>query len=114
MAYDLLLRRQTSRNWSRRSYCGPSARGTLLLAEYVFAPDPTPTTPAEQQFLAQLAVLKMQVNAGDKKALKKWRAFASKLGKTKKQADRGDPKAKRVMTVLNESGIFAGVQSMSV
>ena len=50
----------------------------------------------------------------DKKALKKWRAFASKLSKTKKLADKGDPKAKRVMTVLNESGIFAGVQSMSV
>ena len=114
MAYDLLLRRQTSKNWSRRSYCGPAHRGTLLLAEYVFAPDPVPTTPAEQQFLAKLAVLKMQVNQGDKKALKKWRVFAAKIAKTKKMADRGDARAKRVITVLNESGIFAGVQSMSV
>jgi len=114
VAYDLLLRRQTSRNWSRRSYCGPAARGTLLLAEYVFAPDPTPTTQKEQQFLAKLAVLKMQVDRGDKAALKRWRAFAVKIARTKKMADRGDPRAKRVITVLNESGLFAGVQSMSV
>jgi hypothetical protein len=114
VAYDLLLRRHTSKNWSRRSYCGPAARGTFLLAEYVFAPDPTPTTAAEQQFLAQLAVLKMQVDSGNRAALKKWRAFVAKLAKTKKMADRGDPRARRVITVLNESGLFAGVQSVSV
>ena len=114
MAYYLLLRRQTSKNWSRRSYCGPAARGTLLLASYEFAPDPVPTTPAEQHFLSQLAVLKMRTDAGDKRALKQWRSAAAKIVKTRKLAERGDPRAKRLITVLNESGLFAGVQSMSV
>lgn len=114
MAYDLLLRRQTRTNWSRRSYCGPSARGTLLLAEYVFAPEPAATTPAEQQMLARLAVLKMRTDNGDKAALKQWRAVGIKILRAKHAADKGNPRAKRLITVLNESGIFAGVQSMSV
>ena len=114
MAYDLLLRRQTSKNWSRHSYCGPSFRGTLLLASYTFAPDPLPTTAAEKQFIAKLAVLKMLTDNGDKKARKQWKVAMARLVETKKLADKGDPRAKRVMTVVNESGIFAGVQSMSV
>ena len=114
MAYDLLFRRQTSRNWSRRSYLGPAARGTLLLASYEFAPDPTPTTPEEQGLIAKLAVLKMQVDAGDKKALVKWRKISTYIAKAKMKAAKGDAKAKRFITVLNESGLFAGVQSMSV
>jgi hypothetical protein len=114
VAYDLLLRRQTPKNWSRSSYCGPAARGTLLLASYTFAPDPAPTTDAEKQLLAQLAVLKMRVDNGDKKALKKWRRAMAKLVLAKRAADRGDARARRLVTVVNESGIFAGVQSMSV
>jgi len=114
VAYDLLLRRQTHTNWSRRSYCGPSARGTLLLAEYVFASEPTRTTPAEQQMLAKLAVLKMRTDNGDRAALRQWRTEGIKIMKAKRAADRGNPRAKRLITVLNESGIFAGVQSMSV
>ena len=114
MAYDLLFRRQTPRNWSRRSYLGPAARGTLLLASYEFAPDPTPTTPEEQGFIAKLAVLKMQVDAGDKKALGKWRKMVVYIDKEKKKASQGNAKAKRLITVLNESGLFDGVQAMSV
>jgi len=114
VAYDILFRRQTKRNWSRRSYCGPTARGSFLLAEYVFAPEPTQTTDAEKQFLAKLAVLKMKTNNGDKKARLKWRAAVAKIVEARKLADRGDPRAKRLVTIVNESGIFAGVQSMSV
>ena len=114
MAYDLLLRRQTQTNWSRRSYCGPAARGSLFLAEYVFAPEPTLTTPDEQQMLAKLAVLKMRTDNGDKAALKQWRAEGLKILKAKRAADKGNPKAKRLITILNESGIFAGVQSVNV
>ena len=114
MAYDLLFRRQTARNWSRRSYLGPAARGTLLLASYEFAPEPTPTTTEEQALIAKLAVLKMQVDAGDKKALGKWRKMVAFIAKAKKKAAQGDEKSKRFITVLNESGLFAGVQSMSV
>lgn len=102
MAYDLLFRRQTPRNWSLHSY----------LAEYVFAPDPTPTTPEEQQLIARLAVLKMGADAGNKKDAKRWRAAMAKLVLEKKKAARGDEKAKRLMKVLEESGIFSGVRTL--
>ncbi len=118
MAYDLLTRRQTSTNWSRHSYLGPRARlrsgRMLFLASYEFAPDPTPTTDEERQFIAKLAVLKMNADGGNKKAAKEWKATMAKVAAAKKKADSGDPKAKRLMTVLNESGLFDGVQSMSV
>lgn len=114
MAYDLLFRRQTGRNWSRHSYFGPAALGTLLLVDYEFAPDPTPTTAEEQGLIAKLAVLKMQVNAGDKKALGKWRKIVAFVARAKKKAARGDAKSQRFITVLNESGLFAGVQAMNV
>ena len=118
MAYDLLTRRQTRTNWSRHSYLGPRARlrsgRMLFLATYEFAPDPTPTTDEERQFIAKLAVLKMNADGGNKKAAKEWKATMAKVAAAKKRADSGDPKAKRLMTVLNESGLFDGVQSMSV
>ena len=79
MAYDLLLRKRTRTNWSRHSYCGP--RGVLLLASatYEFAPDPTPATDEEKQFVARLAVLKMAADAGNKKSAKEWKATLAKL-----------------------------------
>jgi hypothetical protein len=87
---------------------------TLFLAEYIFAPDPLPTTDEEKQVIARLAVLKMKVDAGDKKALKEWRIAGKKIIDAKKKADLGDVKAKRLMQVLSESGIFDGVQPMTI
>ena len=49
MAYDLLLRKRTTANWSRRPSLG--FRGLFLLTEYEFAPDPTPATDEEKQLL---------------------------------------------------------------
>jgi len=112
MAYDLLSRRQTPANWTRYSRRGPRFCGTILLAEYTFAPDPVPTTPAENELIAHLAVLKMRVDAGDKKALPEWRKSMKAVLVAKKRASLGDPKAKRLMQVLSESGLFAGVQKM--
>jgi hypothetical protein len=114
VAYDLLLRKQTRTNWSRRSYCGP--RGILLLASetYEFAPDPTPATDEEKQFIAKLAVLKMAADAGNKKSAKEWKATLAKLEQVKKKAAAGDEKSKHLVVVLKESGIFDGVQAMSV
>jgi len=114
VAYDLLFRKRTRTNWSRHSYCGP--RGILLLASttYEFAPDPTPTTDEEKQFIAKLAVLKMSADAGNKKASKEWKATLTKLEAVKKKAAKGDEKSKHLVVVLQESGIFDGVQAMSV
>lgn len=114
VAYDLLFRKQTRHNWSMHSYAGPTARGTFFLAEYIFAPEPERPTPKEAELLAHLAVLKLKVDAGDKKALKEWRSSMKKVLEAKKRADRGDPVAQHLVKVLNESGLFAGVQRMEV
>ena len=114
MAYDLFFRKQTASNWSRRSYASPATGSPFLLASYTFSPDSTPTTDAEKQFLAKLAVIKMLTNNGDKKALKRWRRAVANIMVAKRRADQGDVRAQRLVKILNESGIFAGVQSMSV
>ena len=101
----------TSSRRSCRRYLG---HGTILLADYTFAPDPLPTTDEEKQVIARLAVLKMRVDGGDKKALKEWREAGKKIILAKKLAAKGDPKAKRLMQVLGESGLFDGVQAMEV
>jgi len=112
VAYDLLLRKRTKANWSRRTSYG--SRGLFLLAEYEFAPDPTPATDEEKQFIAKLAVLKMSADAGKKKAAKEWKATLAKLNLVKKKAAAGDEKSKHLVVVLKESGIFDGVQAMTV
>jgi hypothetical protein len=114
VAYDLLLRKQTRRNWSLHSYRGPRVVGTFLLAEYVFAPDPERPTVKEAELLAHLAVLKLRVDQGDKRALKEWRSSMKKVLDAKKRAERGDPVAQHLVKVLNESGLFAGVQRVEV
>lgn len=109
-------------------YGGPKARGflaqksltrprelrSLVLAGYEFAPDPTSTTPEEQQSLARLAVLRMSADAGSESGKKEWNKAMAKILLVKKKAERGDEKAKRAMTVLRESGIFSGVQKIEV
>ena len=112
MAYDLLLRKRTTANWSRCPSLG--FRGLFLLTEYEFAPDPTPATDEEKQFIAKLAVLKMSADAGNKKAAKEWKATLAKLDLVRKKAAQGDEKSKHLVVVLKESGIFDGVQAMSV
>ena len=117
MAYDLLSRRQTPADWSmttRRSPRRGSFRGSWFFAEYVFAPDPLPTTPVEKELIAHLAVLKMRVDSGDKKALPEWRKNMKAILAARERAKKGDPKAKRFVQVLSESGLFDGVQKMEV
>lgn len=104
MAYDLLFRRQTPRNWSLHSY----------LCDYSFAPDPTPTTQAEQALIARLAVLKMGASAGNKRDAKKWRAAMAKIVLEEKKAARGDARAMRLMKILKESGLFSGVATLDI
>jgi hypothetical protein len=73
-----------------------------------------PTTDAEKELVAHLAVLKMKVDSGDKKALKEWRKSMVTVLSARKRASQGDPKAVRLMQVLSESGIFDGVAKMDV
>jgi hypothetical protein len=112
MAYDLLTRRQTPANWTRYSRRRPRSRGTIFLVEYTFAPEPLATTDAEKALVARLAVLKMRADAGDKKALRQWRENLKAVLEAKRRAARGDPRARRLVQVLSESGLFDGVQKM--
>jgi hypothetical protein len=87
----------------------------MLVSEtYEFAPDPTPATDEEKQFIARLAVLKMAADAGNKKSAREWKATLAKLDLVKKKAAQGDEKSRHLVVVLKESGIFDGVQAMSV
>jgi len=109
MAYDILLRRKTHTNWSMHSLHNPA-----FASCGDFAPDPIATTSDEQQYLAQLAVLRMKADSGDASAQKEWRATMVKVDALRKKAAKGDEKAQRTVAILKESGIFSGVKTMSL
>jgi hypothetical protein len=109
MAYDILLRRRTHTNWSMHSLYSPA-----FASCGDFAPDPIATTPEEQQYLAKLAVLKMSADAGNAGAQKEWKAAMTAVQALRKKAAKGDEKASRTVAILKESGIFSGVQTMSL
>jgi hypothetical protein len=109
MAYDILLRRRTHTNWSMHSIVNPA-----FALGYEFAPDPIATTPDEQQYLAKLAVLRMKADSGDAAAQKEWKVTMTNVNALRKKAAKGDDKAQRTVAILKESGIFSGVQTMSL
>jgi len=71
-------------------------------------------TESEMDLLADLASTKMLADLGDKSARRKMRAVIKKISGLRKQAKQGDPKAKRALYVLNETGVFRGTQSFSL
>ena len=103
MAHDLLFGK-TRRNWSRGS-----CRASQISDEVTVK-----LSDAEMNLLADLASTKMLADLGDKKARKKMHAVKKKISVLQKQARRGDPKARRALYVLNETGVFRGVQSFSL
>ena len=105
MAKDLLFGR-TNRNWSRGSAC--------KTAKPISDEVNVKLTESEMNLLADIASTKMLADLGDKKARKKMHSVGKKISGLKKQAKRGDPKAKRALYVLNETGVFRGVQSFSL
>jgi hypothetical protein len=109
MAYDILLRRRTHTNWSMHSMLNPA-----FATCGDFEPDPIATTPDEQQYLAALAVLRMKADSGDPAAQKEWKAAMVTVEALRKKAAKGDDKAQRTVAILKESGIFSGVQTMSL
>ena len=114
MAYDLLLRKQTRHNWSGAATRARLPAGRSSSPSTSSRPSPSDRRRRRAELLAHLAVLKLKVDAGDKKALKEWRSSMKKVLDAKKRADRGDPVAQHLVKVLNESGLFAGVQRMEV
>ena len=105
MAKDLLFGR-TNRNWSRGARsCTAAAVSDEVTVKL---------TETEMNLLADIASTKMLADLGDKTAQKKMREVGKKIAGLKKQAKRGDPKAKRALYVLNETGVFRGVQTFSL
>lgn len=102
MAKDLIFGR-TRRNWSRGGCAAPiSDEVTLRLTE------------PEMAMLADIASAKALADMGDRVAQKKMSGVKKKLKGIQKSARRGDPKARRSLLVLEESGVFRGIQTFSL
>jgi len=110
MARDLILGR-TRRNWARGEGCGPRA---LLVTTTVSDEVTLRLTPAEMSMLADLSATKMRADAGDRKAKSKMARVSKNLTSFRARAKRGDKEAQRTLLVLQESGVFRGVQSMTL
>lgn len=101
MAYDLLRRKWIPKNFA-------------LTSSDVTTRDPTPATDAEKAYLARLAVLKMNADAGNKAAKKAWKNEKVNLARVSLKAKKGNEKAKHLLAVVQESGLFSGVQALDV
>ena len=107
MAIDLLYGR-TKRSW---------ARGTPVLEEPVSSPSDEVTlrlTVAEMDMLAKMAATKALADSGDRSAKKQMSAVVRRVAGLKKQAAKGDEKARRTLLVLRESGVFRGTTTFAM
>ena len=103
MARDLIFGR-TKRNWSRGACAAPQLSDEVTLR----------LTDAELAMLADIASTKALADMGDRSAQKKRSGVKKKLKGIQKAARRGDPKARRSLLVLEESGVFRGIQTFSL
>jgi hypothetical protein len=108
MAYDILFGK-SRRNWARG--CGvaviPPEMPQAGVASIVL-------TEAEMDKLADIAATKVAADMGNKAALKKMAVVRKNVSKLQKQARKGDPKARRALAVLEQSGVFRDYQSFSL
>jgi hypothetical protein len=110
MAKDLILGR-TKRNWARgRKVCAPSEAPPLPVTDEVTFR----LNPQEMDLLAAVAAAKIRADAGDRRAQAQVRELGKKVAKLKVRAGKGDASAKRTLLVLRESGVFRGVETMSL
>lgn len=110
MARDILLGR-TKRNWARGTRrCAPAELPAMPVSDEVTLR----LTPKEMDLLAQLSAAKLKADAGDRKAAEQVARVARGLKKVRAKAAKGDPEARRLLLVLRESGVFRGVETMSL
>lgn len=101
MAYDLFLG-IIPKNW---------ARGAPAAQAHPVASEPTATcTPEEKAKLEKLTVIKMKTQSGDKKAQKQWKAMLANIPSLRTKAKQGDPKARRILLILRQSGLLQRAQ----
>lgn len=110
MARDLILGR-TRRNWARgQRTCSPAEPAAVPISDEVTLR----LSPKEMDLLAQLSAAKVRADAGDRAAAAQVAKVARGLKKVRAKAARGDQESKRLLLVLRESGVFRGVQTMSL
>ena len=101
MAYDFFYRKWVPKN-------------IALTSLDVSTKDAAAPSDSEKAYLAKLAVIKMNAQAGNKKAKKAWKRAMGELRKLTFMAKRGDPKAQHALQVIRESGLFSGVSALEV
>lgn len=106
MAYDLLWGMWVPMNIALSSSLEPSID--------VSTREATPTSDADKAYIAQLAVLKMNADAGSKKAKKEWQKALANLLQVQKKAKKGDLRSAHLLTVVRESGLFSDVKAMDI
>lgn len=101
MAYDLFLG-ITPKNWARGAPVAQSQRAT---------DEPTMVcTPEEKVYLEKLALIRMKMESGDRKAQRQWKAILANLPSLKTRAKRGDLKARRTLLMLRQGGFLQRAQ----
>ena len=101
MAYDFFYRKWVPKN-------------IALTSLDVSTSATTAPSNAEKTYLARLAVLKMNADAGNKKAKKAWKSALKDLKKLLAAARNGNPKALHTLAVIRESGLFSGVNTLTI
>ena len=104
MALDLFLG-IIKKNWARDAAAG-SPQAAAPPAALVLTAD-------EKDRLARIATLKMRAESGDRKSRKQWKRLARKANALRAKARKGDPRASRMIAVLDQSGLLGSVQKIS-
>lgn len=108
MAHDLFFG-HTRRNWARGSHLPEPSPVSDLTDEVT-----EKFTGEEMTFIAKLAETKARAEAGDKVAKKQYAKMPKTVLALKNRAKKGDSKAKRMLTVLEKSGLFNQGQTMII
>jgi hypothetical protein len=106
MSHDVLLG-TTDRSWSRDLSCGQDSEAPSS------APDHSPLTDKEKERIEKLAYLEMQASNGDAAAQKKMVEVNKAIATLQKRSTRGDAKAKRILSTLQESGLITLAMSQT-
>jgi hypothetical protein len=104
MAQDIFLG-VIKKNWARGTCKAPLPK-TPVQAQLTL-------TAGEKDKLAKIAVLRMKAESGDRKAQNQWKLLSKRASALGKKARKGDPKAKRLVEVINQSGVLGPAQRIS-
>jgi hypothetical protein len=110
MAHDLFFG-HTRRNWARGSRLPESSPPSIPEASDEVTEK---FTEEEMAFVAKLAETKAKAEAGDKSAKRQYAKMPKTILALKAKSKKGDLKAKRMLTVLEKSGLFKQGQALTI